>query len=101
MLGYISIPLLFDISGSEFLLIMLFVLIFFGSKNIPDLARGLGRGYRQVKDAANSIKSEIQSGSNDVKKSISNPIDKHIKDIDKEVKKDMDDINKDIEDGLK
>ena len=58
--------LLFDVSGGEFLIILLFILIFFGSKNIPDLARGLGRGYRQLKDATNSIKREIQTGAKDI-----------------------------------
>ena len=42
------IPLIFDVSGGEFLVILLVILMFFGSKNIPDLARGLGKGYRQL-----------------------------------------------------
>lgn len=95
-----SIALLFDISGGEFLVILLFILIFFGSKNIPDLARGLGRGYRQIKDAADSIKTEIKKGSGDLTDSIGRPLDQHFNDIDNELKKDMGKVQKDIDDEL-
>ena len=59
-------PLLFDISGGELIIILLFALLFFGSKGIPDLARTLGRTMRQVRDASNEVQREIQRGANDV-----------------------------------
>ncbi len=62
--------LLFDISGGELMTIMLFALLFFGSKGIPDLARTLGRTMRQVRDASNEVQREIQRGSQDVQRSI-------------------------------
>lgn len=58
--------LIFDISGGELLVIMLFALLFFGSKGIPDLARTLGRTMRQVRDASNEVQREIQRGANEV-----------------------------------
>lgn len=58
--------LLFDISGGELMVIMLFALLFFGSKGIPDLARTLGRTMRQVRDASNEVQREIQRGANEV-----------------------------------
>lgn len=58
--------LLFDISGGELMIILLFALLFFGSKGIPDLARTLGRTMRQVRDASNEVQREIQRGANDV-----------------------------------
>lgn len=58
--------LLFDISGGELMVIMLFALLFFGSKGIPDLARTLGRTLRQVRDASNEVQREIQKGANEV-----------------------------------
>ena len=35
-------------------------LIFFGSKNIPSLAKDLGSSIRKIKDASNSIRKEIK-----------------------------------------
>jgi len=49
-----------DIGGGEVILIMFVVLMFFGSKQIPQLARGLGKGIREFKDAANGIQREIE-----------------------------------------
>jgi len=50
------------LGGWEILLIMLILLIFFGAKKIPELARGLGRGIREFKDATSEIKKEIEDG---------------------------------------
>lgn len=45
--------------GSEWLLIIIFVVIFFGAKRIPELARGLGKGIREFKDATKGVQDEI------------------------------------------
>ncbi len=57
-------PLLFlgSLGGWEVLLILLLFLLLFGAKKIPELARGLGRGIREFKDATNEIKDEIEKG---------------------------------------
>ena len=52
----------------EIILIMLVILIFFGAKKIPELARGMGRGIREFKDATKEIKSELEEGIKDEKK---------------------------------
>lgn len=52
--------LLLFISGPEILFIGLIVLLVFGADKIPEIAKGLGRGIRQVKDATEDIKSEIK-----------------------------------------
>jgi sec-independent protein translocase protein TatA len=57
-----------SLGGGELLVILLFVLLFFGSKNIPNLARGLGRGIREFKDAMNGVQSEIRQGMYEVEK---------------------------------
>jgi len=51
----------------EMLLILLIVILLFGAKKIPELARGLGRGIREFKDASKDIKSEIDKGLEDPK----------------------------------
>ena len=45
--------------GWEWIVIVLFVVIFFGAKKIPEIARGLGKGIREFKDATKDIKKEI------------------------------------------
>jgi sec-independent protein translocase protein TatA len=57
-----SIFLLSMPGGSEWILIVLVVLLFFGGKKIPDLMRGIGRGVREFNDAKDNVKSEIESG---------------------------------------
>lgn len=57
-----------NLGGPEIFLIVLFVLIFFGAKKIPELARGLGRGIREFKDATKEIKDEIEEGVSEDKK---------------------------------
>ena len=52
------------IGGPEIIVILLFILIFFGSKKIPELAKGLGRAMREVKEASNEIKKEIRDSAN-------------------------------------
>jgi sec-independent protein translocase protein TatA len=53
------------LGGWEVLVIVLVLLIFFGAKKIPELARGLGRGIREFKDATKEIKDEIEEGIKD------------------------------------
>jgi sec-independent protein translocase protein TatA len=57
-----------SIAGSEILVILLFILIFFGSKSIPGMSRSLGRGIRQIKDASQEIQDEIRKTTGDMKK---------------------------------
>ena len=47
------------ISGPEIMVILVIVVMLFGAKRIPEIARGLGQGMRQIKDATNDIKKEI------------------------------------------
>lgn len=48
--------------GTEWILILLVVLLFFGGKKIPDLMRGIGRGVREFNDAKESVKKELDEG---------------------------------------
>ena len=60
---------------------MLIVVMVFGADKIPEIARGLGKGMRQVKDATNDIKKEIKDSSE------KHGIDTDItKDINKEIR---------------
>jgi sec-independent protein translocase protein TatA len=48
-----------SIGGPELFLILLIVLIFFGAKRLPDLARGLGEGIREFRKAAKEGQDDI------------------------------------------
>lgn len=54
---FISMP-----GGSEWILIILAVLILFGGRKIPEFMRGLGRGIREFNDAKTNVKREIEEG---------------------------------------
>tara|TARA_B100000287_G_scaffold387227_1_gene395641 strand:- start:315 stop:515 length:201 start_codon:yes stop_codon:yes gene_type:complete len=59
--------MLLFIGGPEIVVILLFIIMFFGSKKIPELARGLGKAMREVRDASNEIKNEIRDSATKVK----------------------------------
>ncbi|MDO1511945.1 twin-arginine translocase TatA/TatE family subunit [Maribacter confluentis] len=79
------------ISGAEIFFIMFIVVMVFGADKIPGIAKGLGKGMRQLKDATEDIKQEIQKSAD--KQGIDTSF---VKDI----KKDIDDMKKDIDSGL-
>ncbi len=54
-----------SLGGWEILLILFVVLLLFGAKKIPELARGLGRGIREFKDATKDIKDELEKSVQD------------------------------------
>ena len=52
---------LFDMGGGQILLILALILIFFGAKRIPDLAKGLGQGIKEFKKATREVTEEIHN----------------------------------------
>jgi len=61
-----SILLFLNIGGPEMILIFVVILLLFGGKKLPELARGLGKGLREFKDASDGIKREIHNNINTV-----------------------------------
>jgi sec-independent protein translocase protein TatA len=59
-----QIQLLWMPGWGEMLIIALFILVFFGAKKIPEIARGMGKGIREFKDATKEVKKEINEGTN-------------------------------------
>jgi sec-independent protein translocase protein TatA len=57
---------LFGISGGEILIILLAVLLLFGPKKIPEIARMIGRGINEVKKVQREINTEIHRYSSDI-----------------------------------
>ena len=60
--------LFFNLGGGEIFIILLIVLLLFGSKKIPELARGLGKGIRYFKDATSDVQNEIKKSVKDIDK---------------------------------
>jgi len=51
--------------GSEWIIIVIAVLILFGGRKIPEFMRGIGRGIREFNDAKTKVKKEIEDGMNE------------------------------------
>lgn len=54
--------LLFTLGGTEWIIILLAIVLLFGGRKIPELMRGLGKGIREFNDAKSSVKSELDEG---------------------------------------
>ena len=87
-----------DIAGSEILLILVFILIFFGSKSIPGIARTMGRTLRQIKDATQEVQTEITKSGMNIRKDMNfkGLVDDTIKDIQQPLDQYVDDIHEDL-----
>ena len=48
--------------GSEWILILVVILLFFGGKKIPDLMKGIGKGVREFNDAKTNVKEQVEMG---------------------------------------
>jgi sec-independent protein translocase protein TatA len=83
-------PTFLFISGAEIAFIIFIVVMVFGADKVPDIAKGMAKGMRVLKDATNDIKNEI------TKSAESNGIDtsftKEIGDELKKVKDNLDDF---------
>jgi sec-independent protein translocase protein TatA len=63
MLLLSNLILLFGMpGGSEWIFIILAILLLFGGRKIPELMRGLGKGIREFNDAKNNVSREIEEG---------------------------------------
>ena len=78
--------------GSEIFLIILVIVMLFGADKVPELARGLGKGMRQLRDATNEVKREINQSA------YKKDIDESISSISKEMKTEVDKLKENIED---
>jgi len=75
---------LFGISGGEILIILVAVLLLFGPKKIPEIARMIGRGINEVKKVQREINTEIHRYSADIEneaRDVQDKIDRFKKDI--------------------
>ena len=55
------------IGGSEIIIILFFIIVFFGANKIPSLARTAGKIIWEIQDASDDVRKEIQKNSSDIK----------------------------------
>ena len=82
------------ISGPEIFVILLIVIMVFGADKLPEIARGLGKGMRQVKNATNDIKREIKTSAE--KHDIDIDVAAKVRDEVKKVKGNFDDFSRPV-----
>ncbi len=85
--------ILLFISGQEVIILLLFILLLFGAKEIPRMAKMFGQGMKEFRRATDDIKREIQDSSGDVVKDfkeIKDDLSKDANEVIKGVKKNMD-----------
>lgn len=88
-----------DIAGSEVLVILVFILIFFGSKSIPGIAQTMGKTIRQIKDASNELQSEIKKSGADIKKDLD--LTGLIQETSRDIQRPLDQYAADLDDAVK
>ena len=59
---------MFGLGTGEILIFLFVILLLFGAKKLPELAKGLGKGIKEFKDASSSIKDEVTKSINDDEK---------------------------------
>ena len=57
---------MFGLGGGEIILILFIILLLFGAKKLPELAKGLGKGIKEFKKASNEVTEEINKVDKDV-----------------------------------
>ena len=80
----------FFISSTEIVFILFIVIMVFGADKIPDIAKGLGKGMRTLKNASNDIKTEIQRSAE--KQGIDTDLTKDINEEINKVKEEIEDL---------
>jgi len=63
-----TLGFILGLGGGELLLIFIVFILFFGAKSIPGIARGLGKGIREFKNATSAIQHEINQSINEVER---------------------------------
>jgi len=80
---------------TEILFIVFVAFLLFGTKKIPEIARGLGKGYKEFQKATDQIKDEINKVTDDIK----NETNKVTSDIKEEVNKVTDEVKESSKDS--
>lgn len=90
-----SIFIFLNLGGGEVAIVVMIIIMFFGSDKLPGLAKGLGKGIREINDAKNQIQNEISKGTEGFKEELQ----KHTSEIQSEINKAGEGMKKQIEEA--
>jgi len=76
--------LFLNLGGSEVILIVLVILLLFGGKGIPGIAKSLGKGIREFKDATEGIQKDIRESTSGITDEVNEQIQEVKKELEKE-----------------
>jgi len=88
-----SIFLFLNLGGGEVFLIVIVILMLFGSDKLPGIAKGVGKGLRELNDAKNELQNQIEKSTG----GISEEIKQHTSEIQSEIDKAKQGLNKQVE----
>ena len=90
------------ISGAEIFVILVIIVMLFGADKLPELARGLGKGMQQLKNATNEVKKEITDTAKNqgIDTELTKDIEKDISNIKNKVQDNIDDLTGPIKRNL-
>lgn len=87
--------LFLNLGGGEVFLVVLVIILFFGSDKLPEIAKGLGKGIREINDAKAQIQNEIQKTTSGFQEELN----KHTSEIKSELEKAGESFKKQIDDA--
>ena len=95
----LSIPLfLSDVAGSEVIFIVLVVLLLFGSKSVPGIAKTLGQALYQIRNATNDLQQEIRKSGQEMKSDLN--LDSVLKETEEALVQPIDQMTTDIDNTI-
>ena len=87
-----------DVAGTEIFLIFLVILLFFGSKSIPGIAKSMGKALFEFRNASNDLKDEIKKSGDRMKGDLN--LKETIQEAEEEIVKPMDQAFTDVENAV-
>ena len=75
--------LFLNLGGGEVVLIIFVILLMFGGKGLPTIAKTLGKGIREFKDATSGIQKDIRDSTS----GLTDQVTEHIQEVKKEIEK--------------
>jgi sec-independent protein translocase protein TatA len=79
MTALTAFPLFLNLGSGEIFLIVILIVLFFGTDKLPEMVRGFARGMREMRNAAGEIQREIETSVNEVQRDIN--LKQHIDEI--------------------
>lgn len=87
-----------DVAGSEIVVILIVILLFFGSKSIPGIAKTMGQAMYQIRNASNELQQEIKKSGVGIKEELN--INSILKETQEQLVQPLDQMYSDVENSM-